>query len=126
MSCIVFGLSPITDNCFPTHEESSTRNCNLCQKPIFCEKMCFAAKMNCRAAKKLSSTSNEDYLEAKNAADEEQNDEDQAHVAESSDLLFVGEVIRLQREAQSYSSSTQTAKASLWTGEDYHLTSCCR
>lgn len=37
------------------------------------------------------------YLEAKNTADKEQHDEDQAHVTESGDLLFVGEVIRLQR-----------------------------
>lgn len=35
------------------------------------------------------------YLEAENTANEEQHNEDQAHVAESSDLLFVGEVIRL-------------------------------
>lgn len=35
------------------------------------------------------------YLEAENTADEQQHDEDQAHVTESSDLLFVGEVIRL-------------------------------
>lgn len=37
------------------------------------------------------------YLEAKNTADKEQHDEDQAHITESSNLLFVGEVIRLQR-----------------------------
>lgn len=36
------------------------------------------------------------YLEAKNAANEEQHDEDQAHITKSSDLFFVGEVIRLQ------------------------------
>lgn len=35
------------------------------------------------------------YLEAENTADEEQHDEDQAHVVESIDLLFVGEVVRL-------------------------------
>lgn len=35
------------------------------------------------------------HLEAENTADEEQHDEDQAHVAEGGNLLFVGEVIRL-------------------------------
>lgn len=35
------------------------------------------------------------YLEAKNTADEDKHDENQAHVTESSNLLFVGEVIRL-------------------------------
>lgn len=40
------------------------------------------------------------YLEAQNAADEEQNEEDQADVAESGDLVLVGEVIRLQRKEE--------------------------
>lgn len=39
----------------------------------------------------------ERYLEAENAADEEQNDEDQADVTESSDLILVWEVVRLHR-----------------------------
>lgn len=37
----------------------------------------------------------ERYLEAEDTADEEQNDEDQADVAESSDLILVWEVVRL-------------------------------
>lgn len=35
------------------------------------------------------------YLEAKNAANEEQHNEDQAHITKSSNLFFVGEVIGL-------------------------------
>lgn len=35
------------------------------------------------------------YLEAKNTADEDKHNENQAHVTESSNLLLVGEVIRL-------------------------------
>lgn len=38
------------------------------------------------------------YLEAKNTANEEQYDEDQAHVTESWNLLFIGEVIRLHSQ----------------------------
>lgn len=38
------------------------------------------------------------YLEGENTADEEQNDEDQADVAESGDLILVREVFRLRRE----------------------------
>lgn len=35
------------------------------------------------------------YLKAENATNEEQHNEDQAHITQSSDLFFVGEVIRL-------------------------------
>ncbi len=45
------------------------------------------------------------YLEGKNTADEEQHDEDQAHITESSDLLFVGKVIRLHGSHKNRSSS---------------------
>lgn len=38
------------------------------------------------------------YLEAKDTADEEQNDENQAHVAQSRNLLFIGEVLRLHSQ----------------------------
>lgn len=58
------------------------------------------------------------YLEAKNTADEDKHDENQAHVTESSNLLFVGEVIRLgksegQNELQVCAGSRyQTGKTS--------------
>lgn len=42
----------------------------------------------------------ENYLEAENTADEDQHDEDQAHVTEGGDLLLVWEVIRLQRRGR--------------------------
>lgn len=38
------------------------------------------------------------YLEAEDTADEEENEEDQADVAENRDLVLVREVIRLQRK----------------------------
>lgn len=53
------------------------------------------------------------YLEGENTANEEQHDEDQAHVTESSNLLFVGEVIRLHVSQKNISS---TKKESLDSG----------
>lgn len=40
------------------------------------------------------------YLEAKDTADEDKHDENQAHVTESRNLLFVGEVIRLRESKE--------------------------
>lgn len=55
------------------------------------------------------------YLEAENTANEEQHHEDQAHITESSNLLFVGEVLRLHR---SQKNNTQyAAESSL---EEHH------
>lgn len=40
------------------------------------------------------------YLEAKDRADEDKHDENQAHVTEGCNLLFVGEVIRLRKSEE--------------------------
>lgn len=47
------------------------------------------------------------YLEAENAADKEQHNEDQPHAAKSRNLLFVGKVVRLQSQSSQSTSETQ-------------------
>lgn len=52
------------------------------------------------------------HLEAENTADEEQHDEDQAHVAEGGNLLFVGEVIRLQKTCRDFALGKKSSRGS--------------
>lgn len=64
------------------------------------------------------------YLEAEDTADEEQNEEHQAEVAESSDLVLVGEVIRLQRKKDGGGAWTLLQTPAV--GGRAFPTSCCR
>lgn len=75
------------------------------------------------------------YLEAKNAANEEQHNEDQAHITKSSNLFFVGEVIGLHgiwKNIRGGSAQYWDRKKTLLETivkkktKNKTLTSCCR
>lgn len=74
--------------------------------------------------------SGETYLEAENTADEEQDDEDQADVAESSDLVLVREVIRLRgdqlKKHKRVFASVSSVRGSAGRTNAAFRTSCCR